>query len=94
VTTRRTSVMAALHNSRAVVTTTGVLTEPLWAETGAVMATAAGDTPAMVAAARSLLACPTDLQALAARGDDTYRRRFALVHTIESLRRARETAVA
>jgi glycosyltransferase involved in cell wall biosynthesis len=94
VTTRRTSVMAALHNSRAVVTTTGPLTESLWAETGAVMATGAGDTPAMVAAARLLLARPTDLQALAARGDDTYRRRFALVHTIEALRRARETAVA
>jgi glycosyltransferase involved in cell wall biosynthesis len=94
VTTRRTSVMAALHNARAVVTTTGHLTESLWAETGAVMATVAGDTPAMVAAARALLAHPADLQALAARGDDTYRRRFALVHTIETLRRARETVVA
>jgi glycosyltransferase involved in cell wall biosynthesis len=94
VTTRRTSIMAALHNSRAVVTTTGHLTEPLWAETGAVAMTPAGDAPALVAAVRSLLARPTDVQALAARGDDTYRRRLALVHTIETLRRSRETAVA
>jgi hypothetical protein len=94
VTTRRTSVMAALHNSRAVVTTTGHLTEPLWAESGAVAMTPAGDAPALVAAVRSLLARPADLQALAARGDDTYRRRFALVHTVETLRRSPETAVA
>ena len=36
VTTRRTSVMASLVNARAVVTTTGHLTEPVWADTGAV----------------------------------------------------------
>jgi hypothetical protein len=76
------------------VTTMGHLTEPLWAETGAVAMTPAGDAPALVAAVRSLLARPTDVQALAARGDDTYRRRLALVHTIETLRRSRETAVA
>ena len=94
VTTRRTSIMAALHNGRAVVTTSGHLTEPVWAETGAVTLTPAGDAPALVAAVRSLLDRPADLHALAARGEDTYRRRFALVHTVETLRRSRETAVA
>lgn len=94
VTTRRTSVMAALHNGRPVLTTTGHLTEPIWSETGAVAMTEAGDTPALVAAARSLLSHPAELQALAVRGDDTYRRRFALVHTIHALRRSDESAVA
>jgi len=94
VTTRRTSVMAALHNGRPVVTTTGHLTESIWAETGAVMMTAAGDTPALVAAVRSLLSRPADLEALAARGDEAYCRNFALVHTIHALRRSDESAVA
>jgi glycosyltransferase involved in cell wall biosynthesis len=94
VTTRRTSVMAALHNGRPVLTTTGHLTEPVWSETGAVAMTPAGDTPALVAAARSLLSHPADLAALAARGDDAYRRNFALVHTIHALRRNDESAVA
>jgi glycosyltransferase involved in cell wall biosynthesis len=94
VTTRRTSVMAALHNARPVVTTTGHLTEPIWSETGAVAMTPAGDTPAFVAAARSLLSHAADRQALAARGDDAYRRNFALVHTIHALRRSDESAVA
>jgi glycosyltransferase involved in cell wall biosynthesis len=94
VTTRRTSVMAALHNGRPVLTTTGHLTEPVWSDTGAVAMTSAGDTKALVATARSQLSRPGDLQALAARGDETYRRTFALVHTIHALRRSDESAVA
>ena len=94
VTTRRTSVMAGLMNGRAVLTTSGQLTEPVWTETGAVSMTQAGDTPAFVAAARTLLARREDLNALAARGDDTYKRRFALEHTIDALRATRESAVA
>ena len=94
VTTRRTSVMAGLMNGRAVLTTSGHLTEPVWAETGAVSMTPAGDTHAFVTAARTLLAKPDDLNALAARGDDAYKRRFALEHTIDALRATRESAVA
>lgn len=94
VTTRRTSVMAGLNNGRPVLTTIGHLTEPVWEEWGAVAMTPAGDTAAYVGKALALLSRPDDLRALASRGDETYRRRFALVHTIAALRRTRETAVA
>ena len=94
VTTRRTSVMAALHNARPVLTTAGHLTEPVWSETGAVAMTPAGETAALVAAARSLLSRPAELEALAASGNEAYRRHFALVHTVHALRRSAESAVA
>jgi glycosyltransferase involved in cell wall biosynthesis len=94
VTTRRTSVMAGLMNGRAVLTTAGHLTESVWVETGAVSMTPAGDTHAFVTAARTLLAGRDDRNALAARGGDTYTRRFALEHTIDALRATRESAVA
>lgn len=94
VTTRRTSVMAGLINARAIVTTTGHLTEPVWADTGAVALTAASDTDAFVAAALRLLAQDDERTALAARGEKTYRERFALDHTIRALRGAVEGAAA
>jgi hypothetical protein len=94
VTTRRTSVMAALNNGRPVLTTTGHLTEPVWTETGAVAMADAGDAAAFADAARALLSRPADRLALAARGDETYRRRFALEHTIDALRRMPASAVA
>ncbi len=94
VTTRRTSVMAGLVNSRAIVTTSGHLTEPVWAESGAVALAAASDIESLVAAVRSLLATDDDRAALAARGEATYRARFALDHTIRALRGAVEGAAA
>ena len=94
VTTRRTSVMAGLINNRAIVTTTGHLTEPVWAETGAVALAAASDTESLVAAARALLAKDDERAALAARGETTYRERFALDYTIRALRGAVEGAAA
>ena len=53
VTTRRTSVMAGLLNGRAIVTTTGHLTEPVWAESGAVALAAATDIESLVATVRT-----------------------------------------
>jgi glycosyltransferase involved in cell wall biosynthesis len=88
VTTRRTSVMAGLTNSRPVVTTTGHLTESVWAETGAVAMTPAGDTTAFVEAARRLLADPVRRNALGLRAEATYRERFSLEHTVVTLRAA------
>ena len=94
VTTRRTSVMAGLLNSRAVVTTTGHLTEPVWAESGAVGLAAATDIESVVATVRTLLAKDDDRAALAVRGEKTYRECFALDHTIRALRGAVEGAAA
>jgi glycosyltransferase involved in cell wall biosynthesis len=94
VTTRRTSVMAGLINTRAVVTTTGHLTEPVWADTGAVALAPAHDTESFVASAQALLLKDDDREALAARGAKVYRERFALDHTIRTLRGAVEGAAA
>ena len=79
VTTRRTSIMAGLINARAIVTTTGHLTEAVWTDTGAVALADARDTEAFVATARALLAKDDDRAALAARGETAYRELFALV---------------
>jgi hypothetical protein len=86
VTTRRTSTMAGLINARAVLTTTGHLTEPVWTETKAVEMIPAGDIQGLVAAARRLLSDDEARAALGVRADQTYRDRFAIGHTIRRLR--------
>jgi hypothetical protein len=94
VTTRRTSTMAGLINGRAILTTTGHLTEPVWAENGAVAMVGANDSKPFVAAAIHLLDAEGERAALGARGERTYLQRFALPHTVRSLRAAVEGAVA
>ncbi len=94
VTTRRTSIMAGLVNARAIVTTTGHLTEPVWAETGAVALAAARDSGSFVALAQALLSDEKKREALAARAEQVYLERFALAHTIRTLRGALEGAAA
>jgi hypothetical protein len=93
VTTRRTSIMAGLANSKPILTTMGHLTESVWAETGAVGMTAAGDTVAFVAAARRLLSDQLERDALALRGETTYVQRFSLEHTLDVLRGVAAPAV-
>jgi glycosyltransferase involved in cell wall biosynthesis len=87
VTTRRTSVMAALTTSVPVVTIAGPLTEPVWADTTAVALAAAGDVPALVAIAARLAGDPAARAALGARGRELYVGRFALDVTIARMRR-------
>jgi len=94
VTTRRTSIMAGLINARAIVTTTGHLTEPVWTDSGAVALAAARDAESFVASAQALLSRADDRAALATRGEKTYRELFALTHTIRILRGAVEGAAA
>jgi glycosyltransferase involved in cell wall biosynthesis len=94
VTTRRTSTMAGLVNARAIVTTTGHLTEPVWADTGAVALAAARDKGSFVRLAQALLSDEKKREALAARGEQVYQERFALAHTIRTLRGALEGAAA
>ena len=93
-TTRRTSIMAGLINARPIVTTTGHLTEPVWADTGAVALAAARDTESFVTIAQALLSDERKREALAARGEQVYLERFALAHTIRTLRGAFEGAAA
>ena len=86
--------MAGLINGRAIVTTTGHLTEPVWTESGAVALAPAEDTRAFVQSSRGLLSDHESRAALASRGERTYRERFALPHTIDALRSVLQGAAA
>jgi glycosyltransferase involved in cell wall biosynthesis len=88
VTSRRTSVMACLSSGRPVVTTIGHLSEPLWAETGAVAIADVTDSTAFAAAAVGLLANADARAALAARGQHVYAERFSVHKVIDALRAA------
>jgi glycosyltransferase involved in cell wall biosynthesis len=87
VTTRRTSIMAALTTSVPVITTDGLLTEPVWAQSAAVALAPAGDVPALVEIAARLAGDPAARAALGARGRKLYDERFALDTTIARMRR-------
>jgi glycosyltransferase involved in cell wall biosynthesis len=85
VTTRRTSVMAALANQVPTVSTDGVLTEPVWRETGAVALAPASDARAIGSAVDALLRNPAARAALGAAGRHAYEQRFALDLTLDRL---------
>jgi glycosyltransferase involved in cell wall biosynthesis len=93
VTTRRTSVMAALANGVATVSTDGALTEPVWRDTRAVALASASDPRAIAAAVVTLLRDAGARTALAAAGRRAYDERFAIERTIEALLRAPVAAV-
>ena len=85
VTTRRTSVMAALANGVPTVSTSGALTEAVWEETGAVALAPASNAGAIGAAVVALLGDPARRATLAAAGRRTYEERFAIDRTLEAL---------
>jgi glycosyltransferase involved in cell wall biosynthesis len=85
VTTRRTSVMAALANEVAVITTDGALTESTWRDAGAVGLAPASDPARLAALTVTLLQDTAARSALAAGGRRLYEARFALEHTLDAL---------
>jgi glycosyltransferase involved in cell wall biosynthesis len=86
VTTRRTSVMAALANGVPVVTTHGPLTESVWETSGGVSLVPVGR-PSAIEAAAVALALDTDVRgALAIRGRHLYDEQFSIERTIGVLR--------
>jgi hypothetical protein len=87
VSTRRTSAMAALAHERALVTTSGTLTEAFWAVDHAAILVPAADPAALASAAAALLADPMRRAQLGSRGADLYRSRFDVSHTVKTLRR-------
>lgn len=88
ISSRRTSAMAGLALGIPVITTSGSLTESLWAETRAVSLVKVDDSGALTAEALRLLSDERARRDLGARGHDVYRQRFDLRHTIGALRRA------
>jgi len=83
---RRTSAMAALAHGRAMVTTTGWLTESLWEDTGAVSLVPVDAPEAVAQAVADLLDDPAAREALSAKARAIYIDRFDIAHTIRALR--------
>src|SRR5271170_3617304 len=86
--TRRTSAISGLAHGRAIVTTTGHLTESLWAESGAVALSPVTDLRANAAIARDLLADPPRRRRMGQLARRLYCDRFDIGHTIDALRRS------
>jgi glycosyltransferase involved in cell wall biosynthesis len=88
VTTRRTTAMAALAHGKAVVTNSGSLTEPFWAESGLVSLVRDEDARAMARAVLRLLCGADERAALGRAAAEGYRRRFETAHIVAALREA------
>ena len=88
VTSRRTTMMAALAHGRPTISTSGPFTESIWKESGAVVLAAAGDTEAFVDSALRLIENPGARALLGEAGRAFYRRQFDIEHVVELLRRS------
>jgi glycosyltransferase involved in cell wall biosynthesis len=86
VTTRRSTIMAALSHGRPTVTTEGALTEPFWKKSGAVALVPADDPTSFVQSAVQILECTEARKSLGEAGRELYRREFDLELTIDLLR--------
>jgi glycosyltransferase involved in cell wall biosynthesis len=86
VSSRRTSVMAGLSLGRPIVTTSGSLTEPLWAESGAVRIADVDDCGAFAMQVEELLADAAERGRIGEKGRALYAAHFDLRHTITALR--------
>ena len=88
ITSRRTSTMACLSRARPVVTTTGHLTEPLWAETGAVALADVDDSDSFTSA---VIGSPWSRRCASRtgmRGQRVYVERFSVTRFVDALRAA------
>jgi hypothetical protein len=86
VSSRRTSLMAALALGQPILTTEGWLTEPIWRHTGAVELVRAGDWLAFAETARRLLADPAACARVQQRGRELYLAQFHIDRVISALR--------
>lgn len=86
VTTRRGSLIATLAHGRAIVTTAGTLTEPLWNESRAVEMAPVADIDTLATAAGALLDDPGRRERMGQAAAALYRDRFDWRHTIAALR--------
>jgi glycosyltransferase involved in cell wall biosynthesis len=86
VSSRRTSMMAALEHARAIVTTAGPFTEPLWQQSDAVSMVRTDDTNDFASAVGALIENFNLQERYATAAKALYASRFDLSHTIEALR--------
>ncbi len=89
ISSRRTSAMVALSHGRAIVTTAGWLTEPMWAEAGAAILAPVDDPHALAAAAATILFDVSQREAVGRRAAALYDARFHLRHSVAALRSLR-----
>lgn len=82
---RNTSLLASLANGLPMITTTGRLTEPYWAESGAVGLAPDGDVPGFVREAIRVASSVGRQQTLRRTSLDLYERRFHRRHLIDEL---------
>ena len=86
VSSRRTSTMVALAHGVPVVTTSGKLTEPLWAGSGAVAMAPVGDVSTLVRTTQRLLPDAPARRRMSAAAKSLYAERFDVSHIINGLR--------
>jgi glycosyltransferase involved in cell wall biosynthesis len=86
ISTRRTSAMVALAHGRAMVTTSGCVTEPVWIESRAVALTPAGEPDAFSTLAGQLLERDDVRRQLGRAAWSLYAERFDVSHTVAALR--------
>ncbi len=84
--TRHGSAMAAVAHSRPIATTVGRLSEPLWAESGAVALAPAGDAEALARLTEQVAADCALRMRLGCTAGRLYDERFDVRHTIAALR--------
>ena len=80
--------MACLSQGKPIVTTTGHLTEPLWAESEAVALVDVGDRAAFAPVVVDLLLRDDVRTALGLRGQRVYTEQFSLTRVVDALRAA------
>jgi hypothetical protein len=96
VSSRRTSLMAGLSHGKAILTTSGDSTEPVWATTAGVAMTPAGDADAFVKSLQELCAQSGRRAHMGQAARELYREHFDVHHMIAALRQTdlRESACA
>lgn len=94
VSTRRGSMMAALAHHRAIVTTSGVMTELLWERSGAVALASAAEPAAISVTVSRLMDEAGERERLGRAAGALYAERFDLTHTLAALTKESVGAVA
>jgi hypothetical protein len=86
VSSRRTSLMLGLNLGKALVSTSGQLTEPLWEQSGALHLAPVGDTTTLLDFVRQLRGDAVKRRQLGEAARNLYKKYFDVSHTIAALR--------